>query len=342
VRLKDVLIEILKEKGIERIYTPIRMENRNPIQQIAVEVANGNAKICKAERRTTLSYDLSGNLTKAHADVFAGKCERNVLLDREGLLREAEKRFFPHIVVDCSFLNLHTQKEKSRLKVQLKATLGVVRDFMWDEKLAVSGDLPSNYVSDLSSRVLFFRRSVDFLDKTKDVILFDPHGSEVFEGERADCYIIGGIVDKSGNKKGLTGKIGEMLEKEGIGFKSMRIELRGDVVGVPDRINAITEIVLLTVLDGLEIEAAIKKVQSRLVAKWRLKKELPKISKRVDRKKAFRFVKKSDYERFGWLNVTFKDFLDACRDLGFLVLSDEISEKIERQEYDPVKKRYLM
>jgi len=343
VRLGDVLVNLLKEKCVERIYTPIRLESRNPIQQIAVHVANGKANICKAERETRFSYTLDGRFVENVADAFAGKCDENVILDGKELVREAERGGFPYVIVDCSFFDLHSEKERSRLKVQLKAILGVIRDFMWDAKLVITGKGMSSITSNLSSNTIFYSNTAEFIKENsiKNIILLDPNAEKVFTGEKAECYIIGGIVDKSGNKKGLTGRIGDMLEKEGIEFESMRIELRGDVVGVPDRINAVAEIVLLSVLDGLAIEEAIKKVQSPLVARWRLKKELPKISKRVDGRKVFRFVKKSDFKRFDWLNVTFKDFLEVCRQLDFLVLSDNLSAEIEKLDFDPVKKRYI-
>ena len=325
------------------------MESRDPIQQIAVYVANGEMQVCKAERETAFSYTLDGKYVEMPADAFAGNCDKAVI-ERIDLIKKAKEKNFPYILIDCSFFDLHSEKEKSRLKVQLKATLGVVRDFMWDEKLVISGKLPSNFVGDLSSKVRFFEKSIDFLKGlNKTIILLDPSAKEVFRGEKAGCYIVGGIVDKSGSKKGLTGKIGEILEKEGVKFRSMRIELRGDVVGVPDRINAITEILLLAVLDGLEIEEAIRKVQSPLVAKWRLKKELPKISTRIDvvgngikPVKSFRFIRKSDFSKFSWLNLSFKEFLDACRQLGFIVVSDEVLEDIEKLEFDHTKKRYIL
>jgi tRNA (adenine9-N1/guanine9-N1)-methyltransferase len=322
-----VLAELLGDEGVERIYTPIRMESRNPIQQIAVEIANGKANLCKAQKNTSFSYDLSGRICKIPADAFAGNCSKNVIVDRKKLIRAAKERGFPYVIVDLSFFNLHSDKEKSRLKVQLKATLGVIRDFMWDERLVIAG-LDDLLLSEFSSKVLHFKKTADFL-RNKTAILLDPNAEEVFKGERAECYIIGGIVDKAGNKKGLTGKIGEKLEKAGVTFRSMRIELKGDVVGVPDRINAIAEIVLLSVLDGLDVEDAIKRVQSPLVARWRLKKELPKISRRFDWKRPFRFVKKSDFSRFGWLNISYKDFLEVSRQLGFLVLSDELAARLE-------------
>ncbi|MCS7119014.1 MAG: hypothetical protein RMH75_03355 [Archaeoglobaceae archaeon] len=34
---------------------------------------------------------------------------------------------------------MHSEKEKSKIRIQVTKTLGVLRDFMWDEKLIVSG-----------------------------------------------------------------------------------------------------------------------------------------------------------------------------------------------------------
>lgn len=208
---------------------------------------------------------------------------------------------------------------------------------MWDEKLIVTH-------KDFGIGI-FYPSTEDFLKETgiNEVILLDPNGDEIFTGQKAKCYVIGGIVDKVGNKKGWTSKIGKRLRRKGIRVGSLRIELKGDVIGVPDRLNTIIEILLRVILDGEDVEKAVKSVQSPLVAKWRLRKELPKRTIRIDvRGKPFRVVRKSEIKNFNWLNIRPKDFYKVCSELRYVVLNDEFLEYIVKvSEYDNVKNRYL-
>jgi len=338
-----VFVELLRQRGIERIGTSILKiaKSRDPIQTLAVYVAIGRANVCFATGGLKKSFTLDGKLVEEPPQAYVGDCN-NIIFTREELVEKAQG--FPYIVIDCSFFDLHSEKEKKKVLFQIKCTLGVVRDYMWDERLVVTGIRPPEVPA------VFYPSTVDFLKEKmesgeiKRVILLDPNAEDVFEGDKADCYIIGGIVDKSGDKTGLTSKIGEMLKANGIPFESKKILLRGDVIGVPDRINSITELLLKVILDGKEVEEAIREVQSPLVARWRLKKELPKYSTRVDiNGRPFRIVKKSLFNEFGWLNIQPKDFFEACRQLGFFVMEDEMLEKLlENAVKDERKNRYIV
>ncbi len=320
----------LKELGIDCISTEIRkiIESDDPLQSMAYHVIMGKAEVCKGLRGKVF------NLGECKNPAYVGKCN-DPILTRDDLLEKAKD--FPFIVIDCSFYDFHTEKEKKKLKLQIQQCLGVIRKFMWDERLVVTH-------RDFGVGV-FYPSTAKFIKEKglKDVILLDPNGDEVFEGQRAECYIIGGIVDKTGNKRGWTSKIGESLRREGINFRSMRIELRGDVIGVPDRLNTIVEIVLRVILDGEDVEKAVRSVQSPLVAKWRLRKELPKRTVRIDvNGKPFRVVRKSELKSFDWLNIRPKDFYEACSELGYLVIDDEWLERIlKNSTFDESKNRYI-
>ncbi|AGK60304.1 hypothetical protein Asulf_00271 [Archaeoglobus sulfaticallidus PM70-1] len=330
MRLKDYFIELLKEHGIDSISTSLKLISRDPIQQMAVYVANGKANVCRGSEGK--AFKLNGEPV-SEAKAFVGDCS-NAVFGRDELIERTEG--FPYVVIDCQFYDLHSKKEKSKVKTQLRATLGVIRDFMWDDRLAITGKKIQEFERFYSESTASFIKEKNF-DR---VILLDPNAEEVYSGEKADCFIIGGIVDKTGNKKGWTSKIGRDLEREGIDFTSAKILLRGDTIGVPDRINTIAEMVLLTVLDGIEVEEAIRRVQSNLVARWRLKKELPKITKRLDSKRPFRFVLKSDFRKFDWLNLSYRDFLEVCRQMDYIVVDDSLFEIIQKFEFDEVKGAY--
>ena len=337
MRLKDVFIRLLRKRGIENISTNIDriLESDDVIQMMSVWIANGKANVCRGHKG--LAFDLNGNRIDVQAQAFVGKCD-DAIFGRKELLNEAEKEFFPYIVVDCSFFDKHIEKEKKKLLLQISQTLGVIRRYMWDEKLVVTA---------LDCGIgVYYPSTAEFIKgrKIRNVILLDPFGEEIFDGQKADCYIIGGIVDKVGNKTGWTSKIGEMLRKEGIEFRSVRILLRGDTIGVPDRINTIAEIVLKVVLDGEDVESAIRSVQSRLVARWRLRKELPKHTIRIDvNGRPFRVVKRSEFEKFDWLNLEKKDFYEVCSELGYLVIDDgKLEEIVKNAEWDERKRRFVV
>lgn len=337
MKLRDVLIRLLRKKGIGTISTNIDriLDSDDVIQMMAIYIANGKAKVCRGHRG--VAFDLEGRRIDRDADAFVGRCD-DAIFGREELIEEAKKEFFPYIVIDCSFFDRHIEKEKRKIIFQITQTLGVIRRFMWDKKLIVTA---------LNCGVgIYYPTTAEFIRERgiKDVILLDPFGDEIFEGQRAECYVIGGIVDKVGNKTGWTSKLGEMLKEEGIEFRSMRILLRGDVIGVPDRINTIAEIVLRVVLGSEDVETAIRKVQSPLVARWRLRKEIPKLTIRIDVNGVpFRVVRKSEFENFDWLNIDKMDFYEVCSELGYLVMEDErIEEIIKDAEWDEKKRRYVV
>ena len=328
----------MKEKGIDVISTDMRkiVESDDVLQSMALNVALGKAVVCRGFKG--IPFDLSGKRLEYPSGNSAYLCkgQSNVVLDRIELIEKAKG--FPYIVIDCVFFDDHSEKEKKKIILQIQQSLSVVRRYMWDEKLIVTN---------LKCGVgVYYPSTVDFIREcgVKNVVLLDPNGEEEFRGQKADCYIIGGIVDKSGSKRGWTSKIGDLLRGCGVDFKSLKIVLRDDVVGVPDRLNAITEIVLRVVLDGMNVENAIRCVQSPLVARWRLKKEIAKKTVRIDvNGKPFRVVRRSVFGDFDWLNLRLKDFYDVCGELGFLVVDDsKVEEIIKKAEYDDKKKRWVL
>ncbi|MBE8539072.1 tRNA (guanine-N1)-methyltransferase [Geoglobus acetivorans] len=311
MRLKHLFVEFLKSRGIECISTNSRkVLGEDPIAYIARNFVSGKFRIFEGQGR--FSFDLDGNRIDA--------CRYVAWKSREGIGREEiEDRLgdFPYLVVDCSLAGLHSEKELRSLKKQVNWTLRVVREFMWDERYVVAG-------MDTGTSAQHFPSVEDFLDQVRPgkVILLDPGAEEEFRGENADCYIIGGIVDKTGNKRGTTALIYERLVKNGYSVERRKILLRGDVIGVPDRINHIAEIVLRAVMDGTSVEEAILSVQSRKIARWRLRKEIVKNSEKIKRNsRSFRVIRKSFFEDVKtWLNVELEDFYRCASDMGIIVV----------------------
>ncbi|WP_048095912.1 hypothetical protein [Geoglobus ahangari] len=316
MRLRDVFVNFLRSRGISCISTNSRkVLDEDPIQYIARKFASGEFRIREGEGR--YRFDLSGNAVESCSYV-AWRFDDGISAEEIG--SELEK--FPYIVVDCSLKDIHTEKELKSLVNQIQKTLSVVRRYMWDERLVIAGMKVRVSAPQYPSVEDFLREK-----QPERVILLDPNAEEVFSGEVADCYIVGGIVDKVGNKAGTTEIIYRRLVENGFEVERRKILLRGDVVGVPDRINHITEIVLKAVLDGIDVERAIYEVQNRKIARWRLRREIARNCRRVmvgDRK--FRVIEKSFFESVkGWLNVIEEDFYRCARDMGVIVIDDSFT-----------------
>lgn len=336
MRLRDIFVLELRKMNVERIGTRLKkvMSSLDPITRIAVYVANGKAEVCRSDGGLQHSFTLDGRFVNLPPHAYVGKCQSEILLSRDNLTAYP----FPYVVVDCRFFHQHSEKERQKIKLQIKQTLGVVRNYMWDKKLIVT-------YRDFGFGV-FYPSTEDFLrDKgVERVVLLDPSGEELYSKTNAKCFIIGGIVDKSGLKKGYTSIIGKALENEGFDVDPRRIELKGDVIGVPDRINHIAEILLRVELDGMDVESAIKAVQPPLVAKWRLRKELHNKTLRVcAKKRVFRVVARDEFDSFkDWLNIRKQDFYEVCKEQGFFVVSDRALQRIKAGEWDEKRRCFKL
>jgi len=110
MRLSDVFKEVLREKGISRIWPCTEM------WKLSALVAEGKAVVCKA-KNCKLSMDLDGvcGMKNAHACVIpASRCDE-VIIDRRELLKRAEN--YPFVLVDCRYYGIHTEKELKRLRL---------------------------------------------------------------------------------------------------------------------------------------------------------------------------------------------------------------------------------
>jgi tRNA (adenine9-N1/guanine9-N1)-methyltransferase len=328
MRLRDVFVEELRKRGISRVGTRLKkvMSSSDPIARMALYVANGKAEVCKSDGGLQHSFTLDGHFVNLPPQAYVGKCYSDVLLTKDDLIKHP----FPYVVVDCRFYDEHSEKERWKINLQIKQTLGIVREYMWDDKLVVTyRDV--GFGKYYPSTEEFLREKV-----IERVILLDPNGEELYGRTGAECFIIGGIVDKAGTKKGYTSRIGKALEREGVEVDYRRIELRGDVIGVPDRINHIAEVLLRVELDDEDVESAVKAVQPPLVAKWRLRKELHEKTVRVCvGEEVVRVVEKGTFDEFReWLNITKKDFYDVCREQKFFAVSEKVMSWIKSLEWN--------
>ncbi len=333
-KLGKIFAELLREKGIYRIGSLSkrvpRRESTDKLQDIATAVLEGYGSICRLKTPAYIAWDLEGNLVHGAEYAFvhdriAGEFEP--VLTSEDLRKALPD--YPYFIIDLMHWEKHSQKEKVKVALQSAQSYGVMRDYLWADRLAitwVNGEFKALANFPLDKITAYEGPTAEFLKerKIREVVLLDPRAEKELGPDdlTAGAFIIGGIVDTSGEKKGTTAKIGESLQIAGIRVRRRKITLRGDIIGVPDRINMILEIMLKILVEGKPTERAVLEVQAPLQARWRLRKELPRRKTRfLINGKKFLVVEKELFDEYSeWLNIRWEDFTKVLRELNFVAL----------------------
>ncbi len=329
--LADVFREALRERGIDSIGALSKRfrKSKNKLQDIAIEIVHGKGAVFRIPEKTAVAWDLNGNRVEGSHYAYAPLCMKDrfeIVLSPEEL--RSKLPGWPYFIVDLQLWHRHTQKEKSKICLQINQCYGLLRDYFTGKELAVTwaneefkrmfnGPLGRITVHEGPTAEFLRRKGVD------EVVLLDPWADEVLSERDFDvrAFVIGGIVDTGGEKK-LTPKIGEELERAGIRVRRRKIVLKGDVIGVPDRINRVLGIILKMMVEGKPMDLAVYEMQEPLHARWRLRKELPKkaIRYRVDGKD-FRVVEKELFDEYSqWLKIRWEDFVKVLRELDLVAL----------------------
>ncbi|GAB6101971.1 tRNA (guanine(9)-/adenine(9)-N1)-methyltransferase [Thermococcus atlanticus] len=333
-KLGKIFAELLAERGIQKIGSLSKRvpgrDSGDKLQEIATAVLEGYGAICRLKKPAYIAWDLEGNPVHwaeyafVHSSI-AGKFEP--VLTSEDL--KSVLPDYPYFIIDLMHWGLHSRKEKVKVALQSAQSYGVIRDYLWGERLAltwVNGEFKALSNFPLDKITAYEGSTAEFLKEKgiEDVVLLDPRAEKELGQDdlNAGAFVIGGIVDTSGKKKGTTARIGEALENAGIRVRRRKIALRGDIVGVPDRINMILDIMLRILVEGKPAEKAILEVQAPLQARWRLRKELPRRKTRfmVNGKK-FLVVERELFDEYSeWLNIRWEDFVKVLKELDFVAL----------------------
>lgn len=330
--LADVFREALGEKGIESIGTLSKRfrKSRNKLQDIAIEIVHGKGAIFRVPEKTAVAWDLDGKRVEGSHYAYAPLC---MMEKFEPVLTPDELRSrlpdWPYFIIDLYHWDRHTQKEKGKICLQVTQSYGLLRDYFTGKELAVTWaneEFRRMFNGPLDRITAYEGPTAEFLAEKEidEVVLLDPWAEEVLSEKDFDvkAFIIGGIVDTGGTKKKTTPKIGEELERAGIRVRRRKIVLRGDVVGVPDRINRILGILLKMMVEGKSMDEAVYEMQEPLHARWRLRKELPKhaVRYKVDGR-TYRVVEKELFDEYSqWLKIRWEDFVKVLRELNLIAL----------------------
>lgn len=332
--LSLIFKELLKSESIDKIGSLNRLGLDDPFQEMAISILDGKGAIIRLDKPVKPAWTLDGKLVGSSQYAYSTKDHGDIIIGKEKIKDELSKYEHPYFIVDLMYWNKHTPKEKRKLALQLNQSYGLIRDYLWGERLVLT------YLNKEAESTIHFplQRITSFKGPThkfltergiKEATLLDPWAEEDIKPEdfTSKVFIIGGIVDKTGDKKGTTPRIGEKLQENGIKVKRRRISLRGDTVGVPDRINLILEIILKMIFEDKKMEEAVLEVQPYRDARWRLRKELPKHRIKLDK---IALIEKEVFHEYSrWLNIRWRDFQKVVDDLNLKVVEKEkIRKKI--------------
>lgn len=233
---------------------------------------------------------------------------------------------FPLFVVDLVLKHIHTQEELSSLRVQIAVSLSVIREYLWDRHLVVSS-ADAQTAQWLSEA--FGAHKVMITRARPNEILWDVGAERVYilrpdahheltpeELMSADAFLIGGIVDKI-PRKGVS-RVLDNLVPWGIARK---ISLRGSVIGVPERVNRVIEILLKArYLYSGDIEKAIISTMTKKDVYARLYAEINKAARRVGKARVVDWG--LYYKLRSWLPITKEDFVLVSKKAGVEIVGE--------------------
>jgi tRNA (adenine9-N1/guanine9-N1)-methyltransferase len=332
------LYEILASKGIYRLgfkpyYEQRKLENLG-FQYVAVEMLVNEYNIV---------YDQTFKGRVVREDTYKGV--KFKLLVREGDLRpdavvthkvltmkslvtwrEVAELLptppLPLFVIDVSPL-YQDALDLPTIRVQIEESLERIREHLWDPHLAITsadksmsewihGVTGRNKIIITSSKPSELLWSMD-ADRVTIIRQDAPHPLTSNDVLSSDAFLISGIQD-SISRPGI-GRVFDNLVPWGI---PRRVELRGSIVGVPDRINKIVEILLKARYRyGGDIEKSIISSMTRRDVMSRLHSE---ILRRAERSGEGAYVDiEAYYELARWLPITKDDFIRVAERVGVKV-----------------------
>ncbi|MCE4625069.1 MAG: tRNA (guanine-N1)-methyltransferase, partial [Desulfurococcales archaeon] len=307
--------------GVDKIGLLVPFEARKVsrlgFQYVAVEMLVREYSVVNRPRVGRLLFECGGHGIVGGRDgvpagfslVKEGGSPTLTFRDLERLLPDPP---LPIFAIDLSLMPIHSKEELSSLRLQLALSLSVVREYLWDRHLLLSS-APSNTrewlwpVAGNNKMIIVKEKAGEALWRLKAdrVVILRPDAQEVLSPSdvlEADAFLIGGVVDRI-PRPGIS-RVLDTLVPWG---RPRRIMLRNSIIGVPQRINRIVEILLRARYLYLgDVERAILDVMTRADKVLRLFYELQRSRvKRISLCEAMR--------EYSWLRVDERDILLAAK-----------------------------
>ena len=329
------MLNYLRDLGIHRLCIPRRLKCNYYLPQcIAINLLLGKYVLCLGGHGGREVFRADGIEILTSSGPGESSCDAhltkpgNCQVSLEFLMDLPRK---PRFVIDLSLWKDHTDSEKNELIEQVLASIGVVRRYLWDSNLELT-NVPDEFLERFNKFARGFRHGV-VIRRGEPVIhgnavMLDPEGDCILNEELIrvmDMFIVGGIVDKERRVKGETARLYRLL---GLNVPRCRIELRGSIIGVPDRINKVIEIILMALFEAGSVEEAIIRAMSKRDRVNRLFYEFQRAAYRLRREGSTELViPRSMISRINWVNAGDKELELVIRKSHVYVVDDEEMSK---------------
>jgi len=322
--LKELLVDYAYYGVRPRVWISSQKLARLGFQRLAVEMLVNEYSIRESKGLAGVIWKevFEGRVLTIHGGKGLERYEAEVVSgDGEISWRDLEARLpdppFPLIAVDLGLWRLHSEEEIAKLRIQVAMSLSVVREYLWDRHLALTsatGDIKESLQTLMgrNKALITSARPNELLWSVgaEEIIILRPDAPEDLTPEdvmKAQAFLIGGIVDLIPRRG-----ISRVLDRMVPWGKPRRITLRGSIIGVPDRINRIVEILLKArFLYRGDIERAIVSSMSKRDVSRRLFVEVMRASESRGGRRVIRAEKFDELRE--WLPISWEDFLEAAR-----------------------------
>ncbi|MEM4514256.1 MAG: hypothetical protein QXZ41_07105 [Ignisphaera sp.] len=286
-----IFAQVLRDYGIRVVaidkrilfYTPTTSKNSSEdlLAYLAISLLLGKIQICIDEAQGTPTGFYKGIVLLStvrkgiYSDAIISRrdipCTKDVTLSvREKLLQILPRT--PVFIIDLSLWELHHDKEKYSLIKQLAVAINTIRKWLTDLNI-VFVSAPSEIrqrLRILIPNIVAYFSSEEFyksLDPQYTVVL-DPYASDElteYDVYKYSYFIIGGVVDRLYPRPYATYMIYKLNR---LSFPRKAIKLRDSIIGVPNELNKVIDLILSTKLINLSLEESILRnmgVDDRLI-----------------------------------------------------------------------------
>ncbi len=265
MRLKEILCRELKEKGITEVFVGNlkKKYDKSYMQTLAVKMLIEGLTIVKSSVKGKKIGEECG------VELYAKGDEKFVSYTVErsdkGLI-ELDLPKYPFFLIDFSLWDRMLEDEKKSLLLQFILSLNVIRSYLWDKNLGIY-NAPDEFFKMFNSFQKGLKHSLTIVNRLElsgvKAIVLNPYGNIDANEEllkETEVFILGGVVDKGRRIREATTELSKISGYYDL--PQVRIALKGSIVGVPDRLNSIIEIIMKVREDGLSLEEAIISSQS--------------------------------------------------------------------------------
>ncbi|MCY0859291.1 MAG: tRNA methyltransferase [Sulfolobaceae archaeon] len=265
MRLKEILCRELKERGITEIFVGNlkKKYGKSYMQTLAVKMLIEGLTVVKSTVKGKKIGEECGIELYAKGDekVVSYTVERS----NKGLI-ELDPPKYPFFLIDFSLWDRMLEDEKKSLLLQFILSLNVIRSYLWDKNLGIY-NAPDDFFKMFNSFQRGLKHSLTIVNKLEfsgvKAIVLNPYGN-IDANEQllkeSEVFILGGVVDKGRRIREATTELSKISGYYDL--PQVRIALKGSIVGVPDRLNSIIEIIMKVREDCSSLEEAIISSQS--------------------------------------------------------------------------------